>query len=287
MFRTTVLFCLLFSSTVFSSETKPIKPLLMGFTYKNFESANIEGTDLSLKQQRFELRTPLSKFHLFDGLLIPSVEFEKLTFDLKQSGNDITAPDLYTLKLPFTFIAPKAENSNWQRIIRIAPSLHTDMDAVDSDAYSLLGTAIWNHTSDGPHSYNIGFGVNRLFGEYKPIPVVSYSYQINADSQVVVGFPITKYESRFADTWSYFVSVGPQGGNWRYENSEQVKNSLRYTGWNFQFGARKNLFGKVWVTASFGKVLSQKLDLNENTALETEVDVADTSSFRLSFGLHP
>lgn len=287
MIRRTSLLLLLLSANIYAKGVDPFKPMLMGVKFKSFGEANIEDTDIDLSQQRFEVRAPLSRFELFNGLLIPSIEFEQINFKLNQDNAASSTNELYTLKVPFTFVSKKPANSDWQRIIRVAPSVHSDLEAMDDKAYSILGTAIWNKTSDGPHSYTIGFGVNRLFGEYKPLPVVSYTYKISDDSQVVLGFPVTKYEATYADTWSYFASIAPQGGNWRYEDKDGMKNNLRYTAWNFQLGARKHLFGKFWLTASFGSVLAQKLDLNEDTSNATEVEVGNATSFGLSFGMHP
>ena len=287
MIRLALILFLFLSVNIYAESVDPFKPMLMGVKFKNFSDAEIDDTGIDLSQQRFEIRAPLSRYQVFNGLLIPSIEFEQLNFSLNRDNAANSSNELYTLKIPFTFVSEKPKNSDWQRIIRIAPSIHSDLEAMDDKAYSILGTAIWNKSSDGPHSYTIGFGVNRLFGEYKPVPVVSYTYKISADSQVVLGFPVTKYEATYGESWSYYASVAPQGGNWRYEDDDGIKNNLRYTGWNFQLGARKHLFGKFWLTASFGSVMAQKLDLNENTSNATDVDVGNATSFGLSFGMHP
>jgi hypothetical protein len=57
--------------------------------------------------------------------------------------------------------------------------------------------------------YRCGF--NDLFGEYQPIPLLSY--QVSNRLQLDLGFPITKAEYRWQHNWTGFADFAPVGGN--------------------------------------------------------------------------
>ena len=180
----------------------------------------------------------------------------------------------------------KKLDDKWMRIIQVAPSLHTDGDVMDDEAFSLMGLAIWKYESTAKSGWTMGIGANRLFGEYQPIPLISYQYRPNNYSQIDVGFPVTKYEHRWHSDWTSFAAVKPVGGNWRFETSQEEEVNVSYSSWVASAGFRYQFKPKMWATLEVGQGLSRKFDIDTDDG-SGEADIDNSSVIMFSIGLHP
>lgn len=286
IFLLTVFSCLYVSSTYALADTATFKtprPLIMGVKTSHIDGAKIADSDYKLAISSASIKLPLGKYNVLGQTFVPQVAIEQTRFNIPNPNFD--QKNMYTIKLPMLFI--EQYDQNWTRILNITPSWHTDLKAKDEESYSLMGLLLWRYKDDSPHSYTMGVGVNRLFGEYKPVPMGAYSYQASAQTRYDLGFPATKVEHRGHQNWSVFSSIAPMGGNWRYESQAQTRVNLSYRSWVATFGVRRNLVEKFWLTFEAGRTFSRKLDLNNNTSDSQEVDISDANIIMLSIGLHP
>ena len=287
-FRLISAICLLSSLTAFAQEPEQDSNLLsvpesmaMGIKSYSIGNADVPDGNLKLKMKSYGIDLPIGKYEVFGQTFIPQVAFEQTTFDLSTDGKQ----DVYSISLPMMFIHKQSDN--WLRILKVTPSWHTDLDAKDEESYSLMGLMLWRYTDDSPHGYTIGAGINRLFGEYKPIPIASYSYQSSARTRYDLGFPVTKVEHRSHQDWSVFSSLAPVGGSWRYEDKNDDRINLSYTSWVASIGVRRHLANKFWLTLEAGQSFSRKVDFNSDTSIDSDADIDDANIIMLSIGLHP
>ncbi len=261
------------------------KDLAMGIKHHSYDYASIENGEPELAMDYTQVKLPLGKFEVLDQIMVPTLSIEKTDFSF--DGFSQNSPDeksLYTIKSSFMFI--KKQDDKWMRILQITPSLHSDMDALDDDAFSLMGLAIWRYQSTPESAWTMGFGANRLFGEYKPIPLISYQYLPSSRLQLDLGFPITKAEYRWAQNWTGFTSLAPIGGNWRVDSEDKGELNVSYSSWVASSGIRYQLKPKMWATLEVAQGISRKLNLDDSDDQE-EVDVDDSPAIMFSIGFHP
>jgi hypothetical protein len=268
---------------VLITEPKPIVPhnLVMGLKHQSYDFASIEKTDAELAMDYTLVKVPLGKLEFGKSFFIPTLSLEKTAFRFDHT--DVDNQEVYTLKTQFMVVTPR--DDKWTRIIQVTPSLHTDLDAVDEDAFSLMGLAMWRYQLTDASALTMGIGVNRLFGDYKPIPLVSYQYNIGKSIQLDLGFPITKAEYRWRDDWSVYASAAPVGGNWRYESEQEEKLNISYSSWIAATGVRYQFSRNMWATLEVGQSLSRKLNLDADNRNDEDLDVANAPVVMLSFGL--
>lgn len=259
------------------------KDLAMGLKHSSYDFASLEESSAELAMDYTHIKLPMGKHDFMDSFFVPTLSLEKTAFRFDNAAVD--NQEVYTLKTQLMFITPS--DDKWLRIVQLTPSLHSDLDAIDEDAFSLMGLAIWRYQSTDVSAWTMGIGFNRLFGEYKPIPLISYQYQAADGLQFDLGFPITKAEYRWLNNWSTYASIAPVGGNWRYETPEHDKLNISYTSWVAAMGMRYQFKPKLWATLELGQSLARKLNLNAENSIDEDVDVADSPVIMLSIGFHP
>lgn len=259
------------------------RPLALGVQHYNYADADIDGSNAELSMNYTQLKLPIGKWMFSDYIFVPTLSLEQTSFEVKNDSN-AGNPDLYTAKAQFMFI--KKLDDKWMRIIQIAPSMHTDGNALDEDAYSLMGLAIWKYESSETSAWTMGVGANRLFGEYKPIPLISYQYSPSMSTQIDLGFPITKFEHSFNKNLTGFAAIKPVGGNWRFQSQTDEKVNVSYSSWIASSGVRFQFKPKMWASLELGQSLARKFDINDDDQTG-EVDIENSPTIMFSIGLHP
>lgn len=275
----------LMSINAFAENLIPSR-LAMGITHSSIDAAQLSESPYQLNMNQTKVSLPVGKYSLFGETFVPQFSYEETQFSVPNPSinNRIS---LYSLKIPLMFISKN--HNDWTRILSITPSWHTDLKAKDEKSYSLMGLLLWRYNHhDSPHSYTLGIGFNRLFGEYKPIPMMSYNYQTSPYTKYSVGFPVTKVEHRLHTDWSVFSAITPMGGNWRYDASNvDQRLNLSYSSWVATLGLRRHLTADFWLTMQWGQSLERQFDVNNDTIDSEEVAIADASIYLISIGLHP
>ena len=260
------------------------KELAMGIKHFNYADSAISGSEVDLAMDYTQIKLPLGKFEFSDHIFVPTISLEETNFKIKNDSDNSGDPKLYTVKSQLMLI--KKLDDKWMRIVQVTPSLHTDGKTQDEDAFSLMGLAIWKYDSTDVSSWTMGVGANRLFGEYKPIPLISYQYRPSTQTQIDVGFPITKIEQRFHTDWTGFASMKPVGGNWRFEAQKDKRVNVSYSSWVASTGVRYQFKPKMWASLEIGQGLARKFDIDDEDD-SGEVDIDDSTAIMFSIGFHP
>ena len=258
--------------------------LAMGMSTQHIDFSSIEDSPVEAALDRTLVKIPFGKFNALGSMFIPGLSIERMGFRFNNGGSAAEDTELYTIKTPLLFI--NKQDDHWTRILSVTPSVHSDLEATDGDAFSLMGLLLWKYNAGGPHSWTFGAGANRLFGEYQPVPMFAYSYSTQPDTHYVIGFPASKAEHRFNQDWSLFSKLAPEGGNWRYRSSADNNINLSYKSWIATVGVRRNLKGKFWASFEVGQSFARKLELDDDST-EDELDVAEGNLILFSIGLHP
>jgi len=266
------------------SEVGIPKEFVMGVKHYAYESSVVENSPAELSMDYTHVKFPIGKFDLGDHVMVPTISFEQTEFAVSNGFNVAGNPSLYTIKSQFLFI--KQIENRWTRIIQVTPSLHTDGDVIDDEGFSLMGLALWKYEDSPATSWVMGVGANRIFGEYLPIPLLSYQYRLSNHSQVNIGFPVTKYENRFNQDWTAFSAVKPVGGNWRFKTSANNDVNVSYSSWIASAGVRYQFKPRFWATIEIGKSLGREFDIDTDDESGT-ADVDDGTVLMLSVGMHP
>jgi hypothetical protein len=259
------------------------KDMAMGIKHRSYDFSSIEKTNAKFAMDSTLVKLPLGKFDFGKSFFIPSLSIEKTAF--RFDDVDADNQEVYTLKTTLMVVTPS--DDKWMRIIQLTPSLHSDLDAIDEDAFSLLGLALWRYQSTELSTWTMGVGFTRLFGEYKPIPLISYQYKVADNIQLDVGFPITKAEYRWQSDWSVYASIAPVGGNWRYQSEEDERLNISYSSWVAATGIRYQFKPKLWAAFELGQSFARKLNLDADNSSTEEVDISDAPVVMLSLGFHP
>ncbi len=265
-------------------EVKVPGNIVMGLSTQHMDFASIEDSPVEVALDRTSLKMVLGQYESMGHKLVPGMSIERMGFRFKDHGSAPANTELYTVKFPLLMIKKLSES--WTRIVNVNPSIHSDFKAKDNDAFSLMGLAIWKYNAGDGHSWTMGAGANRLFGEYQPIPMLAYSYRPHPQTHFVLGFPISKIEHRFNQDWSLFSKLAPEGGNWSYTNPQDSRVNLSYKSWIGTLGLRKNLKGKFWASLEIGQSFARKLNV-DNSASENAFDIDNTELVLLSIGIHP
>lgn len=260
------------------------KPLAMGIQHYSYSDAAIGDSNADISMEYTQVKVPLGKFDISDHILVPTLSLEQTAFDIKNDGGVSDDPTLYTVKSQFMLI--KKLNDKWMRIVQATPSMHSDFKAKDEEAFSLMGLAIWKYNASDVSGWTFGVGANRLFGEYKPIPLVSYQYRTSAQTQIDVGFPVTNVEHTWQPNWTGFAAVKPVGGNWRFEAQNDQRVNVSYSSWVASTGVRYQFKPKMWATLELGQGLARKFDIDDEDD-SGKVDLEDSTAIMFSIGLHP
>jgi len=260
--------------------------MAMGVSTQHMDFSSIENSPVEVALDRTLIKVPFGKFNAFNSMFIPGLSIERMGFRFNDSGSVASDTELYTIKTPLLFI--NKQDDHWTRILSVTPSVHSDLEATDSETFSLMGLLLWKYNSGGPHSWTFGAGANRLFGEYKPVPMFAYAYSTQPDTHYVIGFPASKAEHRLNQQWSLFSKLAPEGGNWRYRDPHPQDNnvSLSYKSWVATIGVRRHIKDKFWASFEVGQSFARTLELDDD-ASESELEISNGSLILFSIGLHP
>lgn len=262
-------------------------PLAMGVSVQRMGFEEVDNSNVEMALDRTTFKLPFGKFEALNQAFVPALSVERMGFRFKETQSDdaqINNTETYSIKTPLTFI--KQHNDQWTRIVSITPSLHSDLEVIDEEAFSLMGLLLWKYSSSDHSTWTFGGGMNRLFGIYKPVPFFSYIYKPSSNFKVSLGFPRTGLEKRFSSKWSSFAGIEPMGGNWRYEESNNERFNVSYTSWVATTGLRYQITPSLWGTLEAGQTFERKLDLDDDH-LRTKRQVDNGNIIIFSIGIHP
>ncbi len=256
----------------------------LGLSHQTSDFASIEGGEVEAAMDHTQLKIALNINETASQVTLLGLSISRMEFRLNENNMGYTDEAFYSISLPLTIV--DLSDDKWTRIIEISPSIHSNMDVIDQQAFSLTGIALWDYQASETSNWNIGAGVSRVFGEYVPFPIISYASRVQPNFEFIIGFPETKVEYRYKENWSSFVSLGPNGGVWRYQEDKDSENvNLTYSSWEVFAGVRYQIEPQIWSTLKIGKTFERKLNYDEGS--DTDLRLATSNTIMFTLGYHP
>jgi len=303
---TALISTLIFISTAQAEEINlPSGNMAFGFSTETTSFASVGNSDLDTKLSVKTLAIPLGGYKAFGYKIFPKLNLSSHEFSF--SSENVENTELFTAQFPFLLV--KKYSDIWLSIIQVSPGIQSDKASYKNDVFSLLAMAIWRYRVDSASYYQFGFGVNRLFGELKGIPMFSYFYRLSENQSLVLGLPITQYQYGVNNNLSWNAFIKPEGNNWRYEaNSEHLNSgqdnvnsqvmdssksvSISLLSFKAGLGMKYRLKNNFFLSVDLAKRVGQYVefdDLSQNPAKEISVngDLGDMNSLSFSVGYFP
>ena len=283
----------------------PSGTMAFGFSTETTSFAKIGSNDLNTKLSVKTLAIPLGGYEAFGYKIFPKVNLSSHEFSF--SGDNIENTELFTAQLPLLLV--KKYSDIWLSIIQISPGIQSDKASYKNDVFSLLAMAIWRYRVDSDSYYQFGFGVNRLFGKLKGVPMFSYSHRLSENQSLVLGLPISQYQYGVNDNLSWSAFIKPEGNYWRYEaNNENLTSqqgttdssvldnsksvSISLLSFKAGLGMKYRLKGNFFLSVDVARRVGQDVefdDLSQDSSNDISVNgtLGDMNSLSFSVGYYP
>lgn len=186
-------------------------PPLTSLRFSAVDEPNIEGdrNDSPLNQQKFSITTPVNRVPTDPVYL--SWKWSQLNLSTEQSLN--TGAKVPHRLYESEFGASYKHVENAQKFWGLSFSYGSASDQLfRSRKTSTFGANFyWSESADptGRWIWLVNYSNNRTFLNEVPILGVAYLYTPSPDFMGVFGFPFAFVKSKFADTWSASILVGP------------------------------------------------------------------------------
>ncbi len=130
-----------------------------------------------------------------------------------------------------------------------------NLDQYTSDAFQLLGAAVWRRQLSEQAVLRYGLCADSRFGSHKLYPTLSVDWQPNPDLRVELGFPRTRLSYLLSDEITSSVQVLPAGNEWHvrsadFANSSDVEFEATLVEWTVSWQVRERLS----LAASIGRL---------------------------------
>lgn len=193
-----------------------------------------------------------------------SLNFNQREFEVKNDVINLsTKAEVYGITVPVVLFKKTDEKTAY--LLYVAPGLRSSLHHIDNEDFG--GDAIFQLiNTHGIHSYQYGAGVISAFGESKLVPIVSYSYQPNAQLNVTIGLP-TFIDYAVDENQSYFARLSPTGGQWHSYEEGKKDQGFDFTqeGYRLGLGGEWALLDPLWLKAETGMQFGQEITLKQST----------------------
>jgi len=233
-----------------------------------------------------KLSIPLGRYKAFGYTLVPKISLGKHEFTFDDLS--ISNTQLYTLQLPV--LGVKKINDNWVSIWQISPGMQSDEHSYKDDIYTALGFVAWRYRKTEKSSYRFGLGVNRLFGENRLIPLLSYNIRLSPRENLTLGLPITQYQYGVSNDLSFRVFLQPDGNAWRYKTQAQTYTQsirVKYESLKVGLGFSYHLTSKIFLSVDWARRFEQNYEFTSPSNASLKLSQMDMSTLGISLGLHP
>ena len=136
-----------------------------------------------------------------------------------------------------------------------------NLDQYTSDAFQLLGAAVWRRGLSERAVLSYGLCADSRFGSYKLYPTLGVDWQVSPDLLVELGFPQTRLSYLLSDTVSSSLEIAPSGNEWHvrsadFASSSDVEFEATLLEWTISWQLRKRLS----LTASIGRLFNSRYE---------------------------
>ncbi|SDW38631.1 hypothetical protein SAMN05444411_101617 [Lutibacter oricola] len=206
---------------------------------------------VSLKMVEAKLNIPVK---LKTGVLINSLSFSSLKLDY-EDYQLLNTDELEEFKaVSYSIGYMNRINEKWSYMVNFSPQIASNFEAsLTLDDFNFNGGVIFTKTSSNS-KLNLGLVINSGFGLAVPLPVISYSKQVNERFSYVLGMPVTKAEYKFNKRNKVSLFVKPKGFIANLSNNIQFENGL----------AKKARYTSIVSGLSFGHQIDDNWGINFN-----------------------
>jgi hypothetical protein len=165
---------------------------------------------------------------------------------------------LHTMFFPIHRQSSQGDNSFR---ISVAPAksassnIIKNLDQYTSDAFQLLGAAVWRRALSEQSVLRYGLCVDSRLGSYRVYPTLGVDWHPNRDVRVELGFPTSRLSYALSETVSSSLQVEPAGNEWHvrsadFARSSDVEFEATLVEWTISWELREGLS----LTASIGRL---------------------------------
>lgn len=211
------------------------------------------------------LRTRVGGEKLETNVYLESTEF-------RWSGVSAGEGDYIWLSVPVFYRQERAGNHELH--LRLEPGLMTDLKAVGTESIG-VNAEISGRTYLNRRSFlQYGVVVNRMFGDFKPRPLLAWATKITHSTELLLGFPKTNLQTRWGSGLSTYARFYPDGGLWR----EKVQldtgvtatgsdvSEISYRNWRLGTGVEFQWQDNIWFNAEIGQLRNRQIEARDSTA---------------------
>ncbi len=191
----------------------------------------------------------------------------------------VTAADkeYYWLSVPIRYEQRRGSGTSF--MVRFEPGLMTDLDGVDSD-HLAADLELVGRIHHGMGFWQFGVIVDREFGNFNPRPVLGVALKSAGGTEMLIGFPQTRIQTRWGRDFSTYLHARPGGGVWREKHDALPDDSfdVRYTNWRIGLGAEFRWREHFWLNAELGTLRNRKIEATDSsggTAVSTSATPGD------------
>ncbi|WP_419810988.1 DUF6268 family outer membrane beta-barrel protein [Bacterioplanoides sp.] len=187
---------------------------------------------------------------------------DQTKFDLE--GTTAAQGEYYWISLPLQYQQRRSRKNEF--LVNAELGLMTDLNKIESDALALNLELLGRRYRNNGSFWQYGVVVDRSFGDYNPRPALAVSWEASRHTQVLLGFPRTRVDTRWSKSLSTFLHIRPAGGVWREEIEGQSKSaSLNYRNWRFGIGGEFHWRGHLWLTGEVGQTRLRTIEGRDET----------------------
>lgn len=190
------------------------------------------------------------------------------------SGTTALQNDYFWISLPLEYRQKRGKNAEF--LLRAEPGFMTDFNVLDSESLAMNADLIGRIYRRSGAFWQFGLTVNREFGDFNPRPVIGMATKATRDTEVLLGFPQTRIQTRWSNDLSSYVHLRPAGGVWVEEVKDQTGTfKANYTNWKLGLGGEFHWRGALWLTAELGQMRHRRIVATDTTGVQVKATPAD------------
>jgi len=150
----------------------------------------------------------------------------------------------------------------------IAPALSAssnvtrDPDEYSIDAVQLLAAWIWNRQLSDRLDLHYGVCADHRLGDYQVYPVFNFSWVINPDWHVEIGFPTSQITYAVSDRLASSMRITPNGNEWYVKDKSLTKHSkFVYEAYILEWVFSWRTHANFMLAASLGREFQSKYEM--------------------------
>lgn len=186
--------------------------------------------------------------------------------------------DLYELGFNASFSWNNVGGSKWSPVLSVMPSIATDFDSVESEAFRLTAFAGAFYQQRSNLKWLLGVAYNDQGHEEHVFPIAGFSWQPSAVWDVTLLGPRLDVTYKMNDDWRFGAFADVYSRSWEVENFNEQQTLV-------VFSARAGLrvdyqaFANAWVFAEAGVSFANSVEVRDSEEVELFDDDAESGFF--------